>query len=386
MARQLLVLFLAILSCIGLNAQGSVLSPSASISLITVDPGEEVYAAFGHSAIRVSDPDMRLDVAFNYGTFNFNTPNFYGKFIAGETYYCLSVDNTAAMLLHYSMEGRSVREQVLNLSPDEKNRLWNALLSNARPENATYLYNFVFDNCATRPRDIIERSLEMQTLNYKEKQCDDTFRDLIADYVGEDSWNKFGIDMLIGSEADKVAPQRLRMFLPLEVESDFSIATKFNGEPIVSASRTLVPESDDFDRSPLVEPLWVMLFVLMVVGIVTILFPTYLKVLDVILFSFSGLLGCLLFYLSFCSLHPLVHDNFNLLWLSPLFLPYAVVICFRALCRLSLLFSAVLFLSVFASVVGFLFIPQQFNIAFLPLMLTLNIRLAGRIKELLRDK
>lgn len=386
MARQLLVLFLAILSCFGLNAQGSVLSPSASISLLTVDPGEEVYAAFGHSAIRVSDPDLRLDVAFNYGTFNFNTPNFYGKFIAGETYYRLSVDNTAAMLLHYSMEGRSVREQVLNLSSDEKNRLWNALLSNARPENATYLYNFVFDNCATRPRDIIERSLEMQTLNYKDKHCEDTFRDLIADYVGEDSWNKFGIDLLIGSEADKVASQRLRMFLPLEVESDFSLATKFNGEPIVSATRTLVPESDDFGRSPFIEPLWVTLFVLLVVGIVTIILPTYLKVLDVILFSLSGLLGCLLFYLSFCSLHPLVHDNFNLLWLSPLSLPYAVVICFRALRRLSLLFSAVLFLSVFASVVGFLFIPQQFNIAFLPLMLTLNIRLAGRIRELLRDK
>lgn len=380
--KRLLVFIVAFFSALTLCAQGSVLSPSATISLLTFAPGQEAYAAFGHSGIRVHDAEKQLDVTFNYGTFNFNAPNFYAKFIAGETYYHLSVDNTEGVLLHYMLERRGVREQVLNLTEEEKQRLWLALLDNMRPENLTYLYNFVYDNCATRPRDIIEHSVEDERVNYQPLQSNESFRDLIARYVGEDTWTKFGIDLIVGAEADNVVSQYVRMFLPDEVESQFATATKVDGEPLVMTSNQLVSDFEPEKDSPFVEPLGAFLFFLLLVIVVTIILPTYLKAFDVVLFSLSGALGCLIVYLSFFSLHPLVHHNFNLLWLSPFSIAFAIAICFRSLRKLSVVLDALLFVSVLLPVVGYLFLPQQFNIAFLPLMLVLAVRLAGRMMEL----
>src|SRR5690606_22569898 len=135
------------------------LSPRAEISIITCGPGEELYSSFGHSAFRVKDPALKLDFAYNYGTFDFNKPNFYIKFAQGKLLYELSVSYFEDFVYNYKIEGRWVKEQVLNLSQDEKNQLFNFLNINAQPENKEYLYDFFFDNCSTKIRDVLEEVL-----------------------------------------------------------------------------------------------------------------------------------------------------------------------------------------------------------------------------------
>ena len=137
------------------KAQEMQFSDSASISILTCSPGQEVYAKFGHSGIRINDSVTKTDMVFNYGIFSFNTENFYYKFIKGETDYYLGVHPTDFFLAEYEERNSMVWEQVLNLSTTEKRKIINALIDNYRPENRVYRYNYVFDNCATRPRDKI---------------------------------------------------------------------------------------------------------------------------------------------------------------------------------------------------------------------------------------
>ena len=135
------------------------LSDEARISLVTCTPGTELYARYGHTALRVLDPANKIDICFNYGIFDFNVDHFYWKFVKGETWYELGANSTRWFLYEYDEEQRQVYEQVLNLTPDQRESIWSALLTNYQPENRQYLYNFVFDNCATRPYVLIEKAL-----------------------------------------------------------------------------------------------------------------------------------------------------------------------------------------------------------------------------------
>ena len=158
MKRTLLSLSLLMLSVL-VAAQSIRLSDSAVISLMTCTPGDEVYSKYGHSAVRVNDPARGFDVTFNYGIFNFQTEHFYAKFVRGETWYQLGIQTTPYFILDSKETGRDTYEQVLNLSQSEKQALFDALEENSRPENMYYLYNFVFDNCATRPFFLLQKSM-----------------------------------------------------------------------------------------------------------------------------------------------------------------------------------------------------------------------------------
>ena len=210
------------------------------ISLLTCSPGDELYSAFGHTAIRVND------MVFNYGMFNFNTEGFYIKFVSGQTDYELGVEMMDGFERQYERRNRSVIEQKLNLTNEEKAALFNALIENTRPENKTYRYNFVFDNCATRPRVKIEECLK-GAIKYDVKEESESYRKLIEKYVGEDSWIKFGIDILIGAEADKTASFFDRLFLPDELMNAFATARRDNGERLVTETKEIVSQDKDED-------------------------------------------------------------------------------------------------------------------------------------------
>ena len=147
--KKFYIFLLCLSTWIGVQAQG--LSEEAQISLLTCTPGKELYARYGHTAIRVQDPQNRMDLVFNYGIFDFNTDHFYWKFVKGETWYELGATTMPWFMLEYEEEHRPVYEQVLNLTPSQRNEIWQALVQNYEPENRQYLYGFVFDNCATRP-------------------------------------------------------------------------------------------------------------------------------------------------------------------------------------------------------------------------------------------
>lgn len=347
------------------------------ISLLTCSPGDELYSAFGHTAIRVND------MVFNYGMFNFNTEGFYIKFVSGQTDYELGVEMMDGFERQYERRNRSVIEQKLNLTNEEKAALFNALIENTRPENKTYRYNFVFDNCATRPRVKIEECLK-GAIKYDVKEESESYRKLIEKYVGEDSWIKFGIDILIGAEADKTASFFDRLFLPDELMNAFATARRDNGERLVSQTEEIVSQDkdEDDDEDNCVTPLAVAVIAMSIISIASLLFPRKLKALDFVLFLATGLLGVVVTYLCFFSLHPLVGENYNLLWLNPLHLIIPLTIFIKKARKILMGTYALIALATAVAISGYIYLPQEFNIAFLPFMAIIVVRALSAIKTL----
>ena len=347
------------------------------VSLLTCSPGDELYSAFGHTAIRVND------MVFNYGMFNFNTEGFYIKFVSGETDYELGVEMMQGFERQYERRNRSVIEQKLNLTNEEKAALFNALIENTRPENKTYRYNFVFDNCATRPRVKIEECLK-GAIKYDVKEENESYRKLIEKYVGEDSWIKFGIDMLIGAEADKTASFFDRLFLPDELMNAFATARRDNGERLVTETKEIVSQDkdDDDDEDNGVTPLAVAVIAMTIISIASLLFPRKLKALDFILFLVTGLLGVVITFLCFFSLHPLVGENYNLLWLNPIHLIIPLTIFIKKARKILMGTYILIALATAVAMSGYIYLPQEFNIAFLPFMAIIVVRALSAIKTL----
>lgn len=347
------------------------------VSLLTCSPGDELYSAFGHTAIRVND------MVFNYGMFNFNTEGFYIKFVSGQTDYELGVEMMDGFERQYERRNRSVIEQKLNLTNEEKAALFNALIENTRPENKTYRYNFVFDNCATRPRVKIEECLK-GAIKYDVKEESESYRKLIEKYVGEDSWIKFGIDILIGAEADKTASFFDRLFLPDELMNAFATARRDNGKRLVTETKEIVSQDkdEDDDEDNGVTPLAVAVIAMSIISIASLLFPRKLKALDFVLFLATGLLGVVITFLCFFSLHPLVGENYNLLWLNPLHLIIPLTIFIKKARKILMGTYALIALATAVAMSGYIYLPQEFNIAFLPFMAIIVVRALSAIKTL----
>lgn len=360
-------------------------SDSTVVSLITCSPGKEVYARFGHTAIRINDPISKIDIVFNYGIFDFNSKNFYLKFIKGETDYKLAAYDFAYFLPEYKERNSWVWEQELNLTLAEKNELIQLLLTNYEPQNRVYRYNFVFDNCSTRPRDKVTESIDGR-LSYLFPESKKTFRDLVEIYVGTSTWLKFGIDMIFGDEADVVARRTQSMFLPEVLMKEFQMAevVPVNGEktpprPLVAKYNVLVEKEQEEINEPFVlfRPLSVTVF-LLILGLAFLYrnrkFHYFYKVFDTVLFAIIGLIGCIAVYLSFFSLHPLVGQNADIMWLNPLFLFVGIAQWIKPLK------PATFFIMVLNSILILIILFQYalnihyFNAAFIPLVLLLLLR------------
>ncbi len=221
MSRKIHIWLLAACLIWSLGVYADELSREAQISLLTCTPGDELYARYGHTAIRVQDPGNDLDVVFNYGIFDFDTDHFYWKFVRGETWYELGAAPYWWFMREYEETRRPVYEQVLNFTPEQNNALWDKLVENYEPENRKYLYNFVFDNCATRPYYLINSVLTengtqgMQSAYQGAEGM--TYRRFIQHYTPKNSWADFGINLLFGPKADKPMHGEERLFLPEEL-------------------------------------------------------------------------------------------------------------------------------------------------------------------------
>lgn len=304
------------------------LSDAAQLSVLTCTAGQELYTAFGHTAIRVADPNNDIDWTFNYGTFDFAVPHFYYKFVRGETYYQLAVQNTDNFRLIYDYEGRKVFEQTLNLSLAEKQQLFDALLENYQPQNRLYLYNFVFDNCATRVFDILNNYVELSNSEFAGKVPQWTFREAIDYYTGKYSWGGFGINFVFGKDADRQMTTEQRLFLPEQLMLYLKDATLNSGEPLVSQSA--IGEFGSPKYSFWLSPQLLCLVLCIVILLITWRDSRRGKVswwFDAVMAVAFFVLGAIVFMLSFFSIHPLVTSNFNLLLYNPLWLVFFVMIC-----------------------------------------------------------
>lgn len=385
--KYLYIVFLLIFSVCSSHVyaqQEVLLSDSAKISLLTNSPWDgAVYSLYGHTAVRVNDKTNNIDIAFNYGIFDFNSSNFLYRFVKGETDYMLAGYDFDRYMIEYQMKGISVYEQVLNLTQVEKQNLWNALCINVLPENRVYRYNFFFDNCSTRPRDIIEKSIS-GIVEYVSTDEELTFRDLIHECVNNEVWVKFGIDLIIGSGADRLATDREKMFLPLYLKRAYKnaqIAMADGKKRDLVANEYYIADFGNKEEAgtPLNYPL--------IVGIVLFLIAILIselntrnkavvvgKTFDTFLFLFYGLAGCIVAFLMFVSEHPCVDANWNLIWLNPIQLFFAFLFFSKYLSKYVYYYHFINFACLSLFLLCWMFIPQSLEIAFLPFIATMCLR------------
>ncbi len=319
MKKTVLFLFLLLASKLT-YAQQNILSEQAEMSVLTIGPGTSLNDSFGHSAFRIKDPVKGIDVVFNYGVYDFNTPHFYTKFAQGKLNYLMGLNYYEDFFEAYTSQNRSIKEQVLNLSQTEKQKLFNYLLNNYKPENRAYLYDFFYDNCATKMKDVLQNVLNNAIVFNKPQDFQPkTFRTLIQENLYKNSWGSLGIDVALGSVIDKKTSAGEEMFLPENIHKFFEIARiKNTNKPLVKENKVLykavpMPKPTNFFTSPLV--------VFGIIGLF-ILYITYTdfkkhtrsRWLDVTLFSITGLVGVLILLLWFATDHKGTHQNYNLLW------------------------------------------------------------------------
>ena len=372
-----------LLSVLKLNAQQISIGDSAVVSLITCSPGEEVYSKFGHTAIRINDSTNGVDLIFNYGIFSFETDNFYYKFIKGETDYQLGIYDTKYFIPEYKQRNSMVWEQILNLTLQEKKELIRLLLKNYEPQNRTYRYNFIFDNCASRPRDKILSSIHGY-VRYRPATDAKTFRQWVGMYVGTDTWLKFGIDIVFGMDADREANINESMFLPDNLMYEFQTAQIHSPgnqiRELVSEKKILVDKSNTTVRpDPVIYKPVTIFIILLVIGIILTVWDIkekkrHSKFFDTILLFITGIGGVIAFYLMFFSLHPLVRSNLNLLWLNPLNLVVALFIWIKPLRVALFYYQIVNILLLLAALFAFAISVQSFNVASFPLIVLLLMR------------
>ena len=306
-------------------------SAKTEISLLTCKPHAQIYSLYGHTAIRVVDTEQNTDVAINWGVFDASQPNFVAKFVLGFTDYTMSIVPTEYFLREYEYYGSPVYQQRLNLTEAEKARIMKALDENYRPENRVYRYNYVYDNCTTRARDIILSNIDGKTSCVKTflQKGDKTFRDLLHWKTNKYDWCKAGNDLVIGLRADRNAIHSEREFLPEILAADFDSATiiRADGKQVAlvdSAFWLLKDVQPHFEPMP-DFPLTPTMFAIVILALVIVWTlsdrtkKTRLKWLDVAFFYICGIAGLLPFAMIF-SQHPFVQINLQLLVLNPLWL------------------------------------------------------------------
>lgn len=386
--KKIKLLSIVLLVALSVRGQLPVFSDATEYNLLTCSPGKELYARFGHTGIRVTDSISRIDVVFNYGLFSFDTDNFYLKFIKGETDYQLGVVSANAFLNEYAMRNSYVWEQKLNLTVAEKRTLANTLTENYKPENRVYRYNFIYDNCATRPRDRILNSCDgMVKLENPGEQR--TFRNWVALYTGHESWAQFGIDLVFGRPADVNASTTESMFLPEVLMAEFQnvkIVRKdsaYTEENLVAETIELIEgEYPDENNSITGKPLFVFI-ILFVAGILITIWETrtnhYLRSFDSFLLFATGVAGLIIFYLMFFSAHPMVKTNMNILWLNPLNIFAAVIIWIKPLKFGVFIYKILNIILIIIVLLFFVVSFQDFNTAIFPLLLLLLLRYVSYI-------
>lgn len=301
---------------------------SVRISLLTCSPHDEIYSLYGHTAIRLENPAYGVDAAINYGMFSFSKPYFVARFVFGLTDYEMGVVPFAYFCEEYRSYGSKVTQQVINLKNSQKRRIIQALEDNYQPENRVYRYNYFYDNCTTRARDMILQNLQDDSTHVIGKSHTEplTYRDMVHACTAHHPWARFGNDMLLGLMADRLTTNEQQQFLPANLMGDFDemlISDNRTYEaPLVLDKLTVVPEGQQFSEggfplSPTACALILLAVTLLVVAYEWLAADNVCWAYDAVLMVLSGLAGCLLFLMLF-SQHPTVRLNLQMLVLNPL--------------------------------------------------------------------
>lgn len=362
-------------------SQAPLLSDQAEISIITCGPDpNELYSAFGHSAVRVNDPVNGIDYAFNYGVFDFDQPNFYLNFARGRNYYMLAVYNYENFEWAYKRDGRFIHEQVLRLTASQRDKIYNFLLWNAQPENRTYRYDYYHDNCATRIRDILVEQLGNDLIvDSTFFEATHSFRQKTTEYLDPLPWGDLGIDICLGLPIDRTMYPSEYVFLPDYLESfvDHMQVKSDSGMVALVKEKRIGNPQTVVGWASLIHP-WVGLSGLLVLIVLISFFDWRRKKLsrwfDVMLFSITGLIGILLFVLWLFTDHHDAARNFNLLWAFPLHF-FAAILLFSKRTKNLLSNYFLVCVVILAGTLAFWWaLPQELNVYLIPVVIGLGIR------------
>lgn len=312
-------LFFLISSTAAIAQYDSSRQKGIQISLLTCGTGDEIYTVFGHSGVRIIDSSEGTDIVYNYGTFDGYDKDFEMKFMRGSLLYYLSAGGYEDFLEEYKMEGRWVEEQIVNTSDAEKRQIQQYLLTNMLPENRPYKYDFFFDNCATRIRDIFTQThgnaFKYPNVLPNEKSL--SFRDIINKYLEHNVWERFGINILLGSKIDVKVNNEQIMFLPDYLKDAFANAT-LNGKAFAEPSKRIIDETKPARQED--YSVLIVLYGLLFVFIIALFVPKLQIVVSILsnaTLVITGLLGILILTMWYATDHHTCANNYNLLWALP---------------------------------------------------------------------
>ena len=360
---------------------------SVKISLLTCSPGSEVWSLYGHTAIRLQDLRTNEDVVINYGLFNFSQSNFILRFVFGLTDYEMGIVPYQMFLMEYAREGRSVVQQDLNLSPADKASIVQALYENYLPQNRVYRYNFFYDNCTSRARDIIANNMRERITYTVNPNTKTSFRDMIHQWNGSHRWARFGNDLLLGLKADAETDYKDQQFLPDSLRKDFGEAMVIEKDSYVSAKHPLVSSTQEILKAnPLnaqVQPsIWdtitpTILFGLLflVIAVLTLWELKRKKtfwLLDVTLLTLDGMAGLVLFAMIF-SQHPTVSLNLQILLLNPLSIMFVYSVANHSIKQRYHWYWTILFACLILFMIGAIFQHYAEGMIILALILLVRI-------------
>ncbi len=363
--------------------------PLPAVSLVTVYPGSEIYELEGHTALRINDG--LNDIAVNFGLFDFNSPNFVWRFVKGQTDYMVGAYPWPYFVAGYAGSGRRIVEQPLELDREATMQLLAALDAQLTPPANTYRYNYVLDNCATRPYDFIERALAPDSLLLAapapEQAGCNTFRKVMAWYHVNYPWYQFGIDLALGSLIDRPLPRRAQLFAPV------SLMQALEGSPHVGAPVVIVPGNpagaSDGPTPWLLSPMAVALAVFLAavgVSIRDYRHRRFSRGFDAVLYAVFGILGLVLSFLVFVSEHYATSPNYLIWWLNPFCLIPCIFIWSKRTKKVVFCYQILNFAVLIGLIIAWPFLGQSANAAFWPLIAADLIRAGSFITEYKRQQ
>jgi len=351
---------------------------STEISVLTCDPGTQIYSLFGHSALRIKNPVNGHDLVVNWGLFEFSESQFqFGyDFAKGRLKYYMGIQLMSNFMIEYRRAKRGVREQVLNLGDQEKYQIIQLLEENYKPENRKYKYEFFYDNCSSRLRDIIKKVFNENINFYQSPKSNKfTFRETIHKYLESFPWLKLGIDLVLGKKIDVLVINENLMFLPLNVEQIFDQSMVENNgakKNLIKSKNTLV---ESFENKNELSNIGIYSWILLGITLVLIVFKLEkaLGFWSSLNLFIVGLLGIILVFMWIGTDHNATKMNFNLLWASPFH--FILIYCLIKGCwnNFTYWYLILSLLLIFTTILFWFTLTQEFNSFVKPIILELVI-------------
>ena len=336
--------------------------------LLTCGPGTDTYSVYGHSALRIVMPEKHIDTVYNWGVFDFNAPNFVWKFAKGRLDYWVIAESSKGFLQSYFLEQRYVISQKINIDGTETRKLLELVNENMKPENIKYRYDFFYDDCTTRIRDLLEKSIG-EKLKYPPAESGKvpSFREMVAKYQNPYPWYKFGVDLIMGSTADKKASFRDRMFLPIDMKDELSKTVVHRSDkmiPLLQNPVVLIDfEAPVIKKMFLVSPPAIFTLAIILILILAALTKSRktIRIMDIIIYSVFSVLSFLMIFFNFFTDHQQMRLNLNIIWLNPFIIVCLILLILNK--TGTIWFRIVFYISAIFLLIHIV-LPQEFNISF----------------------